>query len=462
MAEPKEIGTVWTLGCDVFVEDALTAEVQEIKVNDIVLSANIFTEGLSVEVGSDRVNAMDLDVRISMDGLKTYIIDSQIVPYKDVLKITDFSPEATNEKRYASSANTSKKIIDSVGELEGRVNIAEGNIKSLEKKIEDGVGSAGESFWTLSDDGRTIISNYPIHVKGDAYFEGDTTSSGEGEDVPSAGLTESEVRDIIEEYEYVTQSDLESFVPDVDLSDYATKTEFNSLATRVGTAEGNIKTLQGYTTWLDSVKNLVKNENGDIVIDTNLIVTKDTSSRQTGVDTPTSGDGGSLEWYTIKSIVDYGNDPDECTPKTVIENFNSVLTDTSKYRMLLLRFRKGGSDKAKRWSIPMINGAWNPDDGSGENGSFPWEYTWWPIVGSHTYWWEDALVISDVINVATKKKKFYNNKYVFVNTNSTRMHLACAIYKKNDTTGKWERVSNMARITLRVNKSAHITIQTVE
>lgn len=322
--------------------------------------------------------------------------------------------------------------------------------------------AAGESFWYFNEQDGMIHTDHGIVVHGDAIFEGDTTSTEEGEDVPSAGLTESEVRDIIEEYEYVTQSDLENFVPDVDLSDYATKTEFNSLATRVGTAEGNIKTLQGYTTWLDSVKNLVKNENGDIVIDTNLIVTKDTSSRQTGVDTPTSGDGGSLEWYTIKSIVDYGNDPDECTPKTVIENFNSVLTDTSKYRMLLLRFRKGGSDKAKRWSIPMINGAWNPDDGSGENGSFPWEYTWWPIVGSHTYWWEDALVISDVINVATKKKKFYNNKYVFVNTNSTRMHLACAIYKKNDTTGKWERVSNMARITLRVNKSAHITIQTVE
>lgn len=288
MAEPKEIGTVWTLGCEVFIEDALTAEVQEIKVNDIVLSANIFTEGLSVEVGSDRVNAMDLDVRISMDGLKTYIIDSQIVPYEDVLKITDFSPEATNEKRYAASALSAKKIYG----------VLESGLSSLKKRVDEielnGVGGSGDSVWKIDKQGN-IWTDKRVIIKNNLIVEGDTSSGGEGEDTPSAGLDETRLQEYLDEHKYVTEYDIAGLIPSniatvdyvntkfnsIDLSPYATTTELKALANRFVPIE----------TWMDNVGQHITYdaELDAIVINHNLIVTKDTSSGGEGEDTPASG-----------------------------------------------------------------------------------------------------------------------------------------------------------------------------
>lgn len=294
MAEPKEIGTVWTLGCEVFVEDALTSEVQEIKVNDIVLSANIFTEGLSVEVGSDRVNAMDLDVRISMDGLKTYIIDSQIVPYEDVLKITDFSPEATNEKRYASSANTSKKIIDSVGELEGRVNLTEGDIDALGKRVDDlelkGTGGSGDGFWYLNEQDGKIHTDIGIVVHGNAIIEGDTSSGGEGQDTPAAGLDEQAILDLLEREKYVTEDDIEGLIPDVDLSEYAKTEDVETAISEVGEEIDSLSTLLLSMWHLDDNGNLVTDK--QVLIKNNLIIDGDTSSGGEGEDTPSGGISG--------------------------------------------------------------------------------------------------------------------------------------------------------------------------
>ena len=324
MAEPKEIGTVWTLGCEVFVEDALTAEVQEIKVNDIVLSANIFTEGLSVEVGSDRVNAMDLDVRISMDGLKTYIIDSQIVPYEDVLKITDFSPEATNEKRYASSANTSKKIIDSVGELEGRVNLTEGDIDALGKRVDDlelkGTGGSGDGFWYLNEQDGKIHTDIGIVVHGDAIVEGDTSSGGEGEDVVVGiqgvrvnGTTHYDddgdgVVDLgtIESgggggLTSVSWGDIKGTPPSVSTFDndvpYVDEDTFNSFSEDVNTAISEVSgDIEDLSSLLSSMWHL--DENGNLVTDkqvlikNNLIIDGDTSSGGEGEDTPSGGISG--------------------------------------------------------------------------------------------------------------------------------------------------------------------------
>lgn len=342
MAEPKEIGTVWTLGCDVFIEDALTAEVQEIKVNDIVLSANIFTEGLSVEVGSDRVNAMDLDVRISMDGLKTYIIDSQIVPYEEVLKITDFSPEATNEKRYASSANTSKKIIDSVGELKGRVNVAEGDIDALEKRVDDlelkGTGGSGDGFWYLGEDGK-IHSDQGIVVHGDAIVEGDTSSGGSGEDVVVGiqgvrvnGTThyDDDGDGIVDlgtiegggggGLTSVSWGDIQGTPPSVSTFDndvpYVDEGTFNSFSEDVNSAISEVsEDIEGLSSLLLSMWHFDENGNGNLVTDkqvvikNNLIIEGDTSSGGEGESVLVgvqgiSVNGGSIVYPNSEGIVE--------------------------------------------------------------------------------------------------------------------------------------------------------------
>ena len=67
------------------------------------------------------------------------------------------------------------------------------------------------------------------------------------------------------------------------------KTNIGKLDTRLTTAEGEIDTLQTYTTWLDSVKGLIYKDGDNIKINTSLIVSGDTSSEGSGSDTPALG-----------------------------------------------------------------------------------------------------------------------------------------------------------------------------
>ena len=67
------------------------------------------------------------------------------------------------------------------------------------------------------------------------------------------------------------------------------KTDIGKLDTRLTTAEGEIDTLQTYTTWLDSVKGLIYKDGDNIKINTSLIVSGDTSSEGSGSDTPALG-----------------------------------------------------------------------------------------------------------------------------------------------------------------------------
>ena len=54
----------------------------------------------------------------------------------------------------------------------------------------------GESFWKLSEDGKTIVSDYGIRVKGNAFVEGDTASSGTGNPTSDVGGSIANLADV--------------------------------------------------------------------------------------------------------------------------------------------------------------------------------------------------------------------------------------------------------------------------
>lgn len=299
MAESGAVN-IWTLGCDVLIEES-NAEVQEIHVDDIVLSANIFTDGFSVEVGADRVNVMDLDVNISLEGLKTYITDSQVVPYEDILKITSLSPESISEKRYASSARASKLIYDYLVSVDSRLDNAEARITFLENNG----GGGGGSYWRLEDN--ILHSDYDIIVHGNAVIEGDTSSGGEGGDTPSTGgslATLSDVRlssllngDVLVYdnstgmWYNVPQS---SIVPDLDgyaeetwvTQNFLSSESLDEYKAELSEDVVRIEKLLS-SMWIIEGDNLVTDK--QVIIRNNLVVEGDTSSGGEGQDTPTEG-----------------------------------------------------------------------------------------------------------------------------------------------------------------------------
>lgn len=302
MAESGEI--VWSLGCDVTIED-FDSSIEEIKVGDISLSGVVSVGELPVDVDSDRVNVMDLDVSFSVDGVHSTIIESQVVPHARIVEIESYSPEATNEKRYAASAYAAKKILDSLTETNNKVSKNEnaiGNLQTavneLEKKVDENEGGTGESHWYLGNDGKIHTDN-DIVVHGNAIIEGDTSSGGAGEDI-TVGLDEQAVLDLLEREKYVTEDDIAGLVPEVDLSDYYKATQVDDLLKKYYTnteVDGFLlkkantqdvytkEELNPYKAWWDKVMaHLTVDENGNVTIDTNLIVSGDTASGGEGED----------------------------------------------------------------------------------------------------------------------------------------------------------------------------------
>jgi len=175
---------VWSLECDVTIED-MDVVIQEIKVDDVILSGSILKEELSVNIGYDQANAMELDVNVVIDGLNSSIVESQVVPFERVIEIDDFSPEATSEKRFASSARTSKIIYDLALSLGYKVEELFANDEAINEVI-SGLGGKVENlekndkmfYWY--DDAKTIIAtNYPLFSKS-TIASGGKASTGSG------------------------------------------------------------------------------------------------------------------------------------------------------------------------------------------------------------------------------------------------------------------------------------------
>lgn len=82
------------------------------------------------------------------------------------------------------------------------------------------------------------------------------------------------------------EKDLASILETMNTNIGKNATDIESLTTRVEAEEGVTET---YKTWWADLKKYIKVENGNVKVDTNLIITGDTSSGGSGQDTPASG-----------------------------------------------------------------------------------------------------------------------------------------------------------------------------
>ncbi len=164
-----------------------------------------------------------------------------------------------------------------------------------------------------------------------------------------------------------------------------------------------------------------------------------------------SGSGGSSgEWYNIKTTRDAAANSLSSPLYTVIENYDSALSDTSKYRICLMTFKKK-KKQSKSWHIPMLSPRWNPENGNVINAktgsAIAWANTWWQAVSSKTKWF-----VASGKTLATCGQSFATSDKDgwFKNSRNKKIRLAVAIFKKVEGVGRWgwQRVSNMAEIEI--------------
>lgn len=157
-----------------------------------------------------------------------------------------------------------------------------------------------------------------------------------------------------------------------------------------------------------------------------------------------AGDEG--EWYNVKLDVKgqrNGSGAGETTTsgtgietiKTIVENYTAALSDSSKYRWFLLRWRKKG------WRSAFLS--------SSENNNLANAVaTTWQIDGRKQDWVDDDGVKMEDYPIATKART--GGKYVFKNTGTSTLRIGVAIYKNTgEGTFGWQRVSNIAYVLLR-------------
>ena len=148
------------------------------------------------------------------------------------------------------------------------------------------------------------------------------------------------------------------------------------------------------------------------------------------------------EWYNIHTY--------KCDPhlSTVIEtaSVTPAMMDTSKYRLVLYRFRKHASE-GRRWRIPMLpyEHQLRINPRAEVHSAIPYNRTFWQITGTTVPWWNGQAELKDVLSLTA------NASYQrWSNTNNKQMRIGVAICKY---TGKgtglgWQRISNIAEVKL--------------
>ena len=240
-----------------------------------------------------------------------------------------------------------------------------------------------------------------------------------------------------------------SYIP----SGYAVKQYVTSRLAEVSTPD-NVVTTEA--TELTSGAVLLGSGGKALAVSTVSIETGSLSGRTAKL--PTSSvvkkyvDGILSEWYNI-----YNAKGTDGKIYTVVENISgSIINNGSKYRLVLLKFRKQGK-KGRKWGMPMYNYemynlglAKAPSDNAIIEAD-----TWWPIASSNLTPWFSVTghSLTSVLSFATRDRG--STTYEWKNTRNKKMKMGVAIYKKTSL-GEigWQRCSNIAFIELYKNNSS--------
>lgn len=240
-------------------------------------SGRTIREGMFMEISDEDVVDGGTDY-ILIETLSICEDESSIPTYKVTLrkkrKVSyKGTPSATSENETSSVEDDKESV--SGGEVDLTGYATENWV--LEKKYAADsdlqiLSALLSSMWHLDAEGNVCTDRNVI-------IAGDTSSGGEGEDTP-AGINEEQLQAYLDAHKYVTEDDVAGLIPDVDLSDYYTKSQTDSAIstaiagidlspyatkTDVNTAIANL--INGAPTTLDTLKEIADAlaENEDVV-----------------------------------------------------------------------------------------------------------------------------------------------------------------------------------------------------
>lgn len=178
-------------------------------------------------------------------------------------------------------------------------------------------------------------------------------------------------------------------------------------------------------------------------------------------DSNISGDGASISTELAANFVTVtkeqydiqcAKNPKDCNElATVIKNWGTHLSDTSKYRIFLMRKRRR-SHRGTFWAVPAL---------AKESSSL--EMTWWAIsayshkqpifMGKDTHWLDNSASwstikedggyhLADVLNLTTKNGKFHNGR--------KKQVIGFAVFRYDERLQNWVRASNIATTDLMI------------
>lgn len=192
-------------------------------------------EGMFMEI-SDADVVDNTTEYILIDTLSIHEDESAIPTYKVTLK--ERRKVTYKGTPSATSTDNTESVEDDV---QTEVNI---DLSEYAKKAEvEEVSELLSTMWQLEGD--TIVATKDVRIKANLIVEQDTSSGGEGQDTPGAGLDEGEVLDIVKGYTY-SKSEINKLIDDVnagdvDLTNYYTKDEVDA---KIPSLEGYAKTTE--------------------------------------------------------------------------------------------------------------------------------------------------------------------------------------------------------------------------
>ena len=298
----------WSLGCDITIED-VDADIREIRLNDIAISGTVAINEASIDIDSERKNVLDLDVNVAIGGVNTSIVESQILTYDDIVKLSSISTAVKNEKGFAASAWSVKKLLDKITPLEGIESISGILVNGIPytEKNEDGLIDISDAFEGLSGGGggdadltnyytikqtqnyvKSELAHYvkleaetqtikgDIRIDGNLIVSGDTSSGGEGVDVTigaTSVVVDGRVYPAVDGAIDISDA-FDNLQEKINLDDYYDKTEVDTIVSVINNNKVDKTDLDKYVL----LKSDAQTIEGDIRIKGNLIVEGDTSS----------------------------------------------------------------------------------------------------------------------------------------------------------------------------------------
>ena len=167
--------------------------------------------------------------------------------------------------------------------------------------------------------------------------------------------------------------------------------------------------------------------------------------------------GPPSEWYNLKMLRVASSTSNDGVIKVLVENMNFSMVGNANYRFCLMRWKRGAKHSCMAWRVPMRSPRWNAtaDDGTVAHVktgcAIEWNNCWWPVVGQTTPIfaatgdsWKDVLEV----DIDTEHQRFKSSR-------NKKLKWGVAIFKRTgEVPWRWQRVSNIAEITLYCDNSA--------